>query len=343
MRALRIETHGQPLVAADIAIPSPAADEVVIRVRAAGICHTDANLRRGGSSSATLPLIPGHEIAGEITAVGAAVRSRRIGDRVCVHYVVSCTHCVHCIAGREQFCTTGQMIGAQRPGGYAEYVAVPARNAVPLPESISYLHGAVMMCSSATSLHALHRGRIAVGDTVAVLGVGGLGISAVQLARELGASRVFAIDRDEAKLTVAASLGATSVSASDADAVEQVRALTGGMGVTIALDLVGAPEVTLQALQMLAVHGRAVAVGIHPKAMELPVYRTVLGPEVELVGANDHLLSELHELIAMAQRGALDLGPVDVRSIPLDADPVNAVLDALDNYQAPFRTAIVMA
>ena len=343
MRALRIETHGQPVVAVDIDTPSPADDEVVIRVRAAGICHTDANLRRGGSSSARLPLIPGHEIAGEIAALGAAVRDRRIGERVCVHYVVSCTHCVHCLAGREQFCTTGQMIGAQRPGGYAEFVAVPARNAVVLPESVSYVHGAVMMCSSATSLHALHRGRIATGDTVAVLGVGGLGISAVQLARELGASRVFAIDRDAGKLNVAESLGATIVNAADGDVVERVRKLTGGAGVTIALDLVGAPAVTLQALQMLAVHGRAVAVGIHPKAMELPVYQTILGPEVELVGANDHLLSELHDLLAMARRGALDLGPVDVRTIPLDAEPVNAVLDALDNYQAPFRTAIVMA
>ena len=341
MRALSINTHGQPLAAVDIAVPAPAADEVVIRVRAAGICHTDANLRRGGSSSATLPLIPGHEIAGDIAALGAAVHDRTVGERVCVHYVVSCTQCLHCRAGREQFCLTGQMIGAQRPGGYAEFVAVPARNAVLLPDGISYVHGAVMMCSSATSLHALHRGRIAAGDTVAVLGVGGLGISAVQLARELGAARVFAVDRDAEKLKVAESFGATSVNAGADDAVARVRELTDGLGVTIALDLVGAPAITLQALQMLAVHGRAVAVGIHPKAMELPVYRTILSPEVELVGANDHLLSELHELLGMAQRGALDLGPVDVRTLPLDAAAVNAVLDALDAYQAPFRSAIV--
>ena len=341
MRALRIETHGQPLTAIDIAAPSAAPDEVVIRVRAAGICHTDANLRRGGSSSAALPLIPGHEIAGDIAAVGADVRDRAVGQRVCVHYVVSCAHCLHCRAGREQFCTTGQMIGAQRQGGYAEFVAVPARNTVELPDSISYVHGAVMMCSSATSLHALHRGRIAIGDTVAVLGIGGLGISAVQIARELGAARVFAIDRDAEKLSVAASLGAEIVNATDTDAVARVRELTDGIGVTIALDLVGAPVVTLQALHMLAVHGRAVAVGIHPHAMELPVYRTILGPEVELVGANDHLLSELNDLLAMAERGALDLTPVNVRTIPLDASAVNAVLDALDSYQAPFRTAIV--
>ena len=341
MRALRIEANGQPLVAVNVDVPQPAPDEVVIRVRAAGICHTDANLRRGGSSSATLPLIPGHEIAGEISAIGVDVHDRTIGERVCVHYVESCTHCVHCVAGREQFCVTGKMIGAQRSGGYAQFVAVPARNAVPLPGEISFVHGAVMMCSSATALHALRRGRLADGESVAILGVGGLGISAVQLARALGAVQVFAVDRDEAKLAVAASLGAIVVNAGNGTAVADVRELTHGLGVDVALDLVGAPAVTLQALGMLAVHGRAVAVGIHPQPMELPVYRTVLGPEVELIGANDHLLSELHELLAMAQRGALDLTPANVGTVPLEANAVNAVLDALDAYTAPFRTAIV--
>ena len=345
MRALRIEALGQPLVAVDVPVAPPGPHDVVVRVRAAGICHTDAHLRRGGSSSATLPLIPGHEIAGDIADVGTGVSDLAVGDRVCIHYVVSCTTCVHCVAGREQFCLSYQMIGAQRAGGYAEYVTVPARNAVRLPQQLSFVHGAVMMCSSATALHALRRGRLAAGESVAVFGVGGLGISAIQLAQALGASRVFAVDRDAAKLTVAESLGAVPVHAGDAeaggmDAVTRVRELTGGMGVDVSLDLVGAPAVTLQGLQALAVHGRAVAVGIHPQAMTLPVYRTLLGPEVELVVANDHLLSELAELMVFAQTGALDLGPADIGTIPLEADAVNRVLDSLDAYQAPFRTVI---
>lgn len=341
MRALRLEALGHPLVAVDIPVTAPGPFDVVVRVRAAGICHTDAHLRRGGSSSATVPLIPGHEIAGEIAGLGRDVHDLALGDRVCVHYVVSCTTCVHCLAGREQFCLSYQMIGAQRAGGYAEFVTVPARNAVRLPEQISFVHGAVMMCSSATALHALRRGRLATGERVAVFGVGGLGISAIQLATALGASRVFAIDRDAAKLTVAESLGAVPVHAVDVDAVARVRELTDGMGVDVALDLVGSPAVTLQALQALAVHGRAVAVGIHAQAMTLPVYRTVLGPEVELVGANDHLLSELAELMDFAQSGALDLGPAAIGTVPLEADAVNGVLDALSAYQAPFRTVIV--
>ncbi len=341
MRALRLEALGLPLVAIDIPVVAPGPDDVVVRVRAAGICHTDAHLRQGGSSSASLPLIPGHEIAGEIAELGTQVRDLAVGDRVCIHYVVSCTTCVHCRAGREQFCLSYQMIGAQRAGGYAEYVTVPARNAVRLPEPISFVHGAVMMCSSATALHALRRGRLAAGETVAVFGVGGLGISAIQLAMSLGAARVFAVDRDAGKLTVAESLGAVPVDAGEVDAVVRVRELTAGMGVDVSLDLVGAPAVTLQALQALAVHGRAVAVGIHPHAITLPVYRTVLGPEVELVGANDHLLSELAELMVFAQSGALDLGPARIGAVALEAGAVNRVLDSLDAYQAPFRTVIV--
>jgi 2-desacetyl-2-hydroxyethyl bacteriochlorophyllide A dehydrogenase len=340
MRALQIVASGAPLVSVNMPMPEPAPDEVVIRVRAAGICHTDANLRAGGSSSRTLPLIPGHEIAGEIASIGANVQNRTVGERVCVHYLVSCGTCAHCAAGREQFCVTGQMIGAQRSGGYAEYVAIPARNAVPLPSAISFAHGAVMMCSSATALHALHRTRIAAGESVAVLGIGGLGISAIQLARALGATPVFAVDTNPAKLSVAEQLGARTVNASEHDAVARVRELTDARGVDIALDLVGAPDVTLQALQMLAVHGRAAAVGIHPQPMQLPVYRTVLGPETELIGVNDHLITELTELIAMTERGDLDLTIADIRSIPLDAEAVNGVLDALDVYRAPFRTVI---
>jgi 2-desacetyl-2-hydroxyethyl bacteriochlorophyllide A dehydrogenase len=322
-------------------MPTLGPADVLIQVHASGICHTDAHLRAGGSSSATLPLIPGHEVSGEIVACGDAVSPSRVGERVCVHYLISCTDCDHCRAGREQFCRVGQMLGAQRAGGYAEFVAVPARNAVPLPHDISMPHGAIMMCSSATSLHALRRGRMHPGESVAVFGVGGLGISAVQLAFALGASQVFAIDRTPAKLSVAERLGAVPINARDTSAVAQVRDATNGRGVDVALDLIGAPSVTLQTMQMLAIHGRAVAVGIHPGVTEIPVYRTILGPEVELVGANDHLLTELHELIRFAQSGALSFQDVAVDAIPLDAHAVNGVLDALDNYAAPFRSVII--
>jgi D-arabinose 1-dehydrogenase-like Zn-dependent alcohol dehydrogenase len=341
MRALRLNSVGAALESIDLPTPTAGPGEILVRVRAAGICHSDAHSRAGRSASLRAPLTLGHEVAGEVAAVGAGVTTHALGDRVCLHYLVTCGNCDHCLAGREQYCTTGQMIGHHRDGGYAEYIVVPARNGVHLPVSIPFEHGAVMMCSSATSLHALRRGRLVRGETVAVIGVGGLGISAVQLARALGASAVYAVDRDDAKLATAARFGAVPVDASGGDAVARVRAHTGGRGVDVALELVGNPVTMRQALQMCGVHGRAVIAGLSRDAMALDSYSELLGPEAELIGSNDHLLSEVEELIGLAERGALDLRDVVVRSVPLDAAAVNGVLDNLEAFRAPLRTVIV--
>jgi D-arabinose 1-dehydrogenase-like Zn-dependent alcohol dehydrogenase len=341
MRALRLTTVGAPVVAVDLPTPVPAEGEILVRVRAAGICHSDAHYRAGRSASLKAPLTLGHEVAGEVAAIGPGVTTHAVGDRVCLHYLVTCGECAHCRAGREQWCATGAMIGHHRDGGYAEYIVVPARNGVKLPASIPFAHGAAMMCSSATSLHALRRGRLRPGETVAVIGIGGLGISAVQLARALGASAVYAVDRDASKLAAAARFGALPIDASAGDAATAVRAATGGRGVDVALEVVGAPETMRQALRMCAIHGRAVVAGLSRTALQVDSYGELLGPETELLGSNDHLLGELSELLAFAERGALDLRDVVVRTVALDAAAVNGVLDELEAFKAPLRTVIV--
>jgi propanol-preferring alcohol dehydrogenase len=255
MRTLRITAIGRPLDAVDLPVPTPGPGDVVVRVRAAGICHSDAHYRAGRSASLKAPVTPGHEVAGDIAAIGADVHTHAVGDRVCLHYLVTCGRCTHCVAGREQFCPTGQMIGHHRDGGYAEYIVVPARNAVPLPAEIPYEHGAALMCSSSTSLHALRRGRFAPGETVAVIGIGGLGISAVQLAKALGALEVYAIDLDAAKVAAAERYGAIGVNASLGDPVARVRELTGGRGVDVVVEVVGSPTTMRQAVQMCATRG----------------------------------------------------------------------------------------
>jgi propanol-preferring alcohol dehydrogenase len=344
MRALRLDRVGSPIVAADLPAPVAGPGEVLVRVRAAGICHSDAHYRAGRSASLRAPVTLGHEVAGEVAVLGAGVTTHAVGDRVCLHYLVTCGHCAHCEAGREQFCATGRMIGHHRDGGYAEFIVVPARNAVPLPAEVPFTHGAALMCSSATSLHALRRARLAPGETVAVIGVGGLGISAVQLARALGALDVYAVDLDAAKLAVAEKHGAIAIRAVAGDPAQSVRAVrerTGGRGVDVAVEVVGAPETMQQALQVLAVHGRAVIAGLSRTPMAVDTYRDLLGPETELLGSNDHLLTELPLLLELARRKALDLSDVVVRTVPLDAAAVNGVLDDLDAYRAPLRTVIV--
>src|SRR5947207_12882040 len=127
----------------------------LIRVAAAGICHSDAHYRENISKIDRLPLTLGHEVAGLVEQVGSDVMQLSVGDRVCVHYLVSCGSCEFCVRGLEQFCRSGQMIGKHRDGGYAEFIKVPGANALPLPDEIPFEVGAIMMCSSATALHAL--------------------------------------------------------------------------------------------------------------------------------------------------------------------------------------------
>lgn len=344
MRAVRLVQPGQPVALHEVPVPVIGAHDVLVRVRAAGICHSDVHYRAGRSRVEPLPLTLGHEVAGDIVAVGSAVRSRAVGDRVCLHYLVICGTCAHCAAGREQFCPTGLMLGHFTDGGWAEYIVVPERNAVRLPDAVSYEHGAVMMCSSSTSLHALRKARCARGDTVLVVGAGGLGMSAIQIARELGASQVIAADRDAGKLALAQQLGAVPLDTTGltpAQGAEAVRALTAGRGVDVALELVGHGDTVQMALKSVAPLGRAVVVGLNDRDVPVDTYRDLIGREAELIGSNDHLLGELEELTAMASRGALVLDEVVTHRVPLEADAINGVLDALEAHHAPVRTVVV--
>jgi propanol-preferring alcohol dehydrogenase len=341
MKALQLIAPGQPIALRDVARERLAPRDVRVTVRAAGICHSDAHYRAGRSPAHPLPLTLGHEVAGEVAEVGPLVTRVAAGDRVCLHYLIACGDCLHCSRGSEQFCATGSMLGHYRAGGWAEEIVVPERNCVRLPETISFAHGAVMMCSSATALHALRRGRLRGGETVAVFGVGGLGMSAVQLARALGARTVFAIDRDADKLALAAWYGALPINATAIDAVTAVRDATDGAGVDVALEFIGAPGTMRQAVEVAGIHGRAVIAGLGTDPLIVDSYRDLIGREVEIIGANDHLLQELPLLLDLASSGRLHLAKIVARTVPLDADAVNAVLDDLDAYRAPVRTVIV--
>lgn len=341
MKAIRLVEVGRPLVMQDVAIPVPSEREALVRVRAAGICHSDAHYRAGTSPAGPLPLTLGHEIAGVVEAAGPGVTAFRPGDRVCIHYLATCGDCYYCSRGSEQFCPQGAMLGKHRDGGYAEYVLVPARSMLPLPDEIPFEHGAVLMCSSATVLHALRKTRLAPGETLAVFGVGGLGMSAVQLGRALGALEVYAVDIDEAKLSLAAHYGAIPVDARRADPVAELRRLSGGRGVDVALELIGLPETMDQAVRALAIFGRAGLVGIGARPLAVDTYGDLLGKEAEVIGCSDHLLQELPLLIELARRGALDLSRVVARRVPLDAAAVNQALDALASFRGDVRTVIV--
>jgi propanol-preferring alcohol dehydrogenase len=255
--------------------------------------------------------------------------------------MVTCGNCYYCSTGNEQFCTHGKMIGHYTDGGYAEFIAVPERSVIGLPDEIPFEQGATLMCASATSLHALRKSRLRAGERVAIFGTGGLGMSALQLARDFGAMEVYAVDINPKKLALAEKFGAIPVDASKRDPVEQIRKLTGGNGVDVSLELIGLPLTMRQAVQSLGVFGRCVIVGISNRLLEIDTYHELLGPEVELIGSNDHLYQELPLLLEFARRGTLDLSNIVSRTVPLDAAIINGVLDELDQFGDEVRTVIV--
>ena len=318
----------------------PGPSDVLVRVKAAGICHSDAHYRAGTSSVASLPLTLGHEVAGVVEGTGSEVETVRPGDRVCLHYLATCGACEWCRAGNEQFCRDGQMIGKHRAGGYAEFILMPARSVFALPDEIPFPQGAILMCSSATSLHALRQARLQPGESVAVFGAGGLGSSAIQLAHALGAAAVLAVDINPRKLEFAASLGATPVSAASNDPVAEIQALTDGRGVDVALELVGLPLTMQQAVGSLAIKGRAALVGITRESFPVAPYNEVINKEAEIIGVSDHLAAELPGLIAFAREGKLNLAPAVTACIPLEADAINLALDRQEAFSDEVRTVV---
>jgi propanol-preferring alcohol dehydrogenase len=262
------------------------------------------------------------------------------GDRVCVHYLATCGRCEWCDRGQEQFCTTGQMIGKHRDGGYAEFIAVPARSLFRLPDEIPFEHGAIMMCSSATALHALVKARLKPGETVAVFGCGGLGASAIQLATALGAEKVFGVDLHPAKLQLAARLGAQPVDARKANATDQLHSLTGGRGVDVALELAGLPTTVEAAVRALAIQGRAALVGIGEEPARVSPYPQLINKEAEIIGVSDHLAQEIPRLLKFARDGKLRLADVVSRTVPLEAKAINETLDALERGGETVRVVI---
>jgi D-arabinose 1-dehydrogenase-like Zn-dependent alcohol dehydrogenase len=343
MRAVRLTQVGKPLQEAEVDVPEIGTSDVLIRVAACGICHSDQHYRAGISRIDRLPVTLGHEIAGWIEKVGADVKHVTHGDRVCVHYLAHCGTCEFCTRGLEQFCRTGEMIGKNRDGGYAEFIKGPGRNVFALPDEIPFETGAIMMCSSATALHALNKARFKPGDSIAIFGFGGLGFSAFQLARAFDCEDVYVVEINPAKLASAASMGAIAIDARSADPVEQIKEASTGTGVDVALELIGSAKTMRQAVLCLGPLGRAALVGLTAETMSILPYTELINKEAEIIGVSDHLAAELPTLIEFARSGKLRFPSDALRLVDLDAEQINASLDGFQNPIDHIRTVIRVA
>jgi propanol-preferring alcohol dehydrogenase len=342
MKAARLHAVGKRLSVDSVEIPKIGAEDVLVDVRGAGICHSDIHYCSGVSPVSKFPITLGHEISGVIAETGGEAEGVEKGDRVLVHYVISCGNCIYCRTDREHYCGKYQMIGKTVDGGLAEYVKVPARNVLKLPESIPFEQAAILGCAVSTAYHSLRRGRVGSGDVVVVYGVGGLGAHAVQLASKVFmADKVIAVDISEGKLKTATRMGASEVvNAISVDPVERIKEITDGRLADVVLDYVGQRKTVENAIGCIGMGGRVVLVGVSSDEIQLSPYRTIIGKEIELIGSDDHLKSELSKLIELVESKKLDLSTSVTNKMRLEE--VNEGIRIIEeNIGNPIRVVVV--
>jgi propanol-preferring alcohol dehydrogenase len=316
VRALRYHGPKKPLRLEEVPAPVPGPGEVVVKVTAAGVCHTDLHFLSGLLDLGVAPLTLGHEIVGQIEAAGEGVPRARVGERVIVHYYVGCGACRHCLAGDENLCDALRAeFGFVTDGGFAEKVRAPSSNAVTLPSRLSDAEAAPIGCAVTTAVHAAALARVSLGDWVAVVGVGAVGYGLVQVARLRGA-RVIAVGRTPEKLEKARALGAEeTVQVGKEDVPGRLRALSGGRGVDVVFELVATRETMGYSLAALAKRGRLVFVGYSEDDLRVHPIQLVVGEQV-VTASVGCTLAELRQAVDLVAEGRVKT--VVDRTLPLD-------------------------
>lgn len=312
MIAAVLDVSGAPLQLRDVPIPKPAPDEALVRVRACAVDHLDVAIRDGRRADVQLPLILGHEVAGEIATFGDGVRSGGIGDlvvgdRVAMTLYITCGSCRHCLSGRETICENfGGYLGGKHQGGYAEYIVVPAANLVRIPDGIDFPEASILANAIGTPYHALvNRMRLRAGERVVITGAGGgVGLHAVQIARMLGAS-VLGVDVTADKLAAAREAGAEVVVDGGGGSLQSaIREWTAGRGADAVLELVG-PATMVDTVPALARGGRLVVVGTQTGRQFNLDPMALFRDEWSLIGSRNCSKAELREVVDLVASGRL--------------------------------------
>lgn len=343
MRAMAVVAFGAPLELLDLPVPEPGPGEALVRVLACGVCRTDTKIAAGRmpfSAGQRLPHVAGHEVSGEVAALGPGV-DLAVGQRVVVHNYWGCGRCPYCVAGRENLCDALRgWVGFTTPGGFAEYLTVPADHLIPLPPQIGPVEAATLSCACGTAYRAVTtRGAVRAGDVVAVVGAGGVGLYALQVARAAGA-RTVAVDVAAPQLEVARRVGVDQAVLASA-AVAAVLDLTRGQGADVVVDTVGSGSAPGLAVALARKGGRVVQVGYTTDPAAYPACATdqLVLREITVTGTRYITRPELERAVDLVSRGVLRPVISDV----LDLTAANVALDRVRADAAVGRIVLRVA
>jgi succinate semialdehyde reductase (NADPH) len=353
MKAAILEHAPGPMHIEEIPVPAPLDGEVLVKVHACGVCHTDLHVIKAEVAFPT-PAVLGHEISGTIVELGAGVAGPPVGTSVVSAFIMPCGRCRLCAIGRDDLCdnffamnrlrgtlydgtsrlrrANGTPIAMYSMAGLAEYAVVPATDVFPLPAALPLAESSVLGCAVFTAYGAVRHGAdLRGGERVAVVAAGGVGLNIIQIARAFGASQVIAVDINDDKLAIASRVGATDVvNSKTTHATDRVRELTDGHGVDIAFEVLGRPETFVQALEIIGDGGRMVAVGIAPGKTTAPVEITRLVRRgLRIIGSyGARTRADMPEIIRLAAGGTFRPETIVTRRFSLDeADAAYAALD----------------
>ena len=343
MRAAVVREQLGPFVVEELRDPVPGPGEILVRVAACGVCHSDLHVQEGHIAF-PLPGVLGHEVSGTVVGLGEDVAGVHEGDRVAAAFIMPCGHCRNCVGGREELCEPffahnrlrgtlydghtrlfepdGTPIAMYSMGGLSELAVMPERAAAVVPDELELNDCAIVGCALMTAFGALrHVADLQAGETVAVIGTGGVGLNIVQVARALGAGQVLAVDLGPEKLETASRMGATgTVDASATEPVAAIRELTNGRGADVVLEAIGSPATFRQATEIAADGGRCVMIGIAAPGRlgEVEITRLVRR-KLQILGSfGGRPRTDLAEVMALAVGGEIDLGAAISRRFSLD-------------------------
>ena len=353
MKAAVLEKAPGAMRIEEIPVPAPLEGEVLVKVHACGVCHTDLHVIKAEVAFPT-PAVLGHEISGTIVELGKGVAGPAVGTKVVSAFIMPCGHCQRCAIGRDDLCDNffamnrlrgvlydgtsrlrradGTPIAMYSMAGLAEYAVVPATDVFPLPDALPLAESSVLGCALFTAYGAVRHGAdLRGGERVAVVAAGGVGVNVIQIAHAFGASQIIAIDVSDDKLDIARRVGATdAINAKTSNAADRVRELTEGRGVDIAFEVLGRAETFTLALEITGDGGRMVAVGIAPGKTTAPVEITRLVRRgLRIIGSyGARTRADMPEIIRLAAQGTFRPEKTVTRRFPLvEADAAYQALD----------------